>query len=63
MGWRNDIRLELMREAEGQTCRRCGCPLDERDVDSGQPDPVCDNCLYNDWHEEHPDLESEDDDG
>jgi len=58
MGWRNDIRLELMREAS-LVCRRCGGPLDERD---SFDQAVCSDCQYNDWHEDYPDLESQEGD-
>jgi NMD protein affecting ribosome stability and mRNA decay len=51
MGWRNDIRVELMSEAAArQRCRRCGKPVDDSD------DPICDQCQYDDWHEEIPEV-------
>jgi methyl coenzyme M reductase subunit C-like uncharacterized protein (methanogenesis marker protein 7) len=57
MGWRNDIRLELMREAaaEQRRCRRCGAPLEEG------YDVICLKCDYDDWHEEIPDVFPEED--
>lgn len=48
MGWRNDIRLELMAEATArQTCRRCGKPINENE------DGTCEQCQYDDWHEDN----------
>ena len=39
----------------GLVCRRCGGDLDERD----DWQVVCERCQYDDWHEEYPDLESQ----
>jgi ribosomal protein L40E len=47
--WRQDIRLEMMREAAGRICRRCGAPaLDD--------EGVCDKCQWLDWHEDLPEV-------
>jgi ribosomal protein L37E len=42
--------------AARQRCRRCGAPVSDSD------DPICDKCQYDDWHEEYPDLESQEGD-
>ena len=41
MGWRNDVRLEIMDEARSrQRCRRCGNPAPDSD------NPICDQCRH-----------------
>jgi hypothetical protein len=56
--WRQEIRLELMREAaEDQgCCPRCGKLVESDD----EFDQVC-SCPYDDWHEEIPEIFPEED--
>jgi formylmethanofuran dehydrogenase subunit E len=75
--WRQDIRNELQRESYSVEewkrmvtrtspnyrkveCRRCGCKFEtlEPEMPEGF---VCDQCQYDDWHEEYPDLEAQED--